>query len=168
MKLATTLPLATLFFKHWHTDDTEVGIVVAKAEFVRAVNGAFVALPKAPELELADVFEGDPAASPLTAEQDIAPAKPATDLTLKAVARAPGGEARRDWAVELSVEDRLTHGFHVRGPSLWEKRSARRWTLGHPAPALDMPITYALAYGGLLPETGETPARSHDFNPAGI
>jgi len=34
MNLTTTLPLSHMGFAHWHTDDTEVGIVVAKAGFV--------------------------------------------------------------------------------------------------------------------------------------
>lgn len=65
---------------------------------------------------LADVFDGDPADMPLAAEQDIAPGKLATDLLINAVARTSGGEARRDWPVEVSVAESLTHGFHVRGP----------------------------------------------------
>lgn len=168
MKLTTALPLASLFFKHWHTDDTEMGIVVAKAVFARAEGGAFVALPVAPELELADVFQGDPATTPLLVEQEVAPAKPATDLIVRATARAPDGAARSDWAVDLSIEGLLSYGFHVRGPSRWEKSSQRRWCLAKPEPVTEVPLDYVLAYGGILPETGDVPARSHDFNPAGI
>jgi len=33
MHLTSRLPLSHMFFKHWHVDDTEVGVVVSKAVF---------------------------------------------------------------------------------------------------------------------------------------
>jgi hypothetical protein len=164
MHLTTDLPLAAMFFKHWDTDDTEVGVVVAKARFLRGGDGNFW-VTDAPELVLAEVFASDPATTPLLADQDIAPGKAATDLLIHAIARAPGGNALGDWPVTVSVPDRLTYGFQVRGPTRWEKHR-EAWRQSKPEPLTELPLSYALAYGGQAP--GDDAPESHDFNPAGL
>jgi len=164
MHLTTDLPLAAMFFKHWDTDDTEIGVVVAKARFLRGDDGNFW-VADAPELVLAEVFAGDPATAPLLADQDIAPGKAATDVLIHAIARAQGGQARGDWPVIVTVPDRLTYGFTVRGPTRWEKHR-KVWRQSKPDPVTEIPLSYALAYGGQA--TGDNGPESHDFNPAGI
>ena len=59
MLLSSRLPLGSLFFKHWHTDDTEIGVVVAKAVFEVRDDGTLKTIKPAPDLVLADVFGGD-------------------------------------------------------------------------------------------------------------
>ena len=146
MKTISTLPLSHISFPHWHTDDREVGVVVAKAAFVLSTDGARASQP--PALDMADLFEGDdPASSALLREQDIAPFKPRTDLTIRGSARSLDSTARRDWPVSVSIPDRLSYGFHVRGPSRWQKIMTR-WQLGQPELTTEVPLTYALAYGG--------------------
>lgn len=168
MKLSSLLPVSAMFFRHWHTDDTEVGIVVAKAEFRPDDTGKFRAIPKPAPLCLADEFEGDPASSPLVREQEIAPGKRGTDLTIRAIARAPEGKPLPDWAVSVQIPDRLFYEFRVRGPSEW-RRGLLGWRQSDPEPVAEMPISYALAYGGPAqgdPEMERRPV--FEENPAGL
>lgn len=170
MKLATTLPLASVFFKHWHVDDTEVGVVVAKGRFQMHGNGQAYAGP-APELAMADVFAGDPAVTALMQEQDIAPGKTGTDITLAGVAHAPKGEALRDWPIELAVLEAagtaiLTTGCHLRGPVLWRKEGLG-WKQTAAQPVTEVPLDYALAYGGTVRDADGKPVAAFEENPAG-
>ncbi len=147
MKITTTLPLAHMGFSHWHTDDTEVGVVVAKAQFDLTADGQCRARPVPDPLALVDVFSGDPATSPLLHEQDIAPAKPKTDVIVRGHARSPKADPMRDWPVTVSIADIVTYGFQVRGPAVWT-HGLRRWSLSAPDKVAAVPLTYALAYGG--------------------
>lgn len=159
MKISSRLPIASLFFKHWAPDDREVGVVIAKAEFRRHEDGVMRA-EAAPELVLEDVFDGDPAWTPLRTEQDIAPLKRGTDLTIDAVARAPGDKPQRDWPVTVAIADILHYQFQVRGPAAWVKRR-RHWERATPEAVTEVPIAYSVAYGGTFE------GAVHDNNPAG-
>lgn len=164
MKLTTNLPISHTNFAHWHIDDSEVGIVVAKATFTLTSDGQVRPLADAPELGFEDIFDGDPAQTPLTVEQDIAPHKPRTDLIIRGFARSFEGVARTDWPVTVDIPDVLHYGFHVRGPSQWEKQR-KGWKLSDPMPVNEVPLSYALAYGG---QCGEDDTLSFfDENPAG-
>lgn len=168
MKLTTAIPVTPVFFKHWHTDDTEIGIVVVKACFMRRPDGGFRSDGKAPELCLEDVFEGDVATSPLLQEQDIAPGKRGTDLLIRAIARSPQGKAMADWPVRIQIADRLSYGFQVRGPSEW-RRGLTGWKLTAPELVHEVPVSYALAYGGTAPSGDDKVADDiYEHNPAGI
>ncbi len=164
MNLTTTLPISHTAFAHWHTDDTEVGIVVAKATFNLSAAGTVPQMPP-PDLEMVDTYIGDPAKTALEREQDIAPHKPKTDLIIRGTARSFEGTPRSDWPVSISIPDRLHYGFHVRGPSQWLK-PGRKWQLSQPDPVTEVPLTYALAYGGQCTDGEDT----HFFeqNPAGL
>lgn len=151
-------------FAHWHTDDTEIGVVVAKAAFVLSANGTQPALTP-PALEMVDIFDGDPAKSPMSHEQDIAPAKLKTDLIVRGTARAFDGTPRTDWGVSVVIPDTINYGFQVRGPSVWHKPKAR-WHLTQPDLVTEVPLSYALAYGGQCTDGDET--QYFDANPAGL
>lgn len=138
---------------------------MAKARFTLKPDGQTIPDKDPPALEMMDVFEGDPATTPLQSEQDIAPFKPKTDLIIRATAKAFESELRRDWPVTIDIPDRLHHSFHVRGPSMWFK-SMMGWKLSQPDPVIEVPLTYALAYGGQY-ET-EDGAVFYEQNPAGI
>lgn len=167
MKLVTDLPLATIFFKHWHIDDSEVGIIVAKARFYRAQDGLFYVNGQAPELVFAEVFDGDPAlGAPLAQDQDIAPGKMATDLIVHAIARSPRGAALADWPVALRIADRLHYGFHVRGPAFWQKQTIG-WRRSAAQPLCEVPIDFRHAYGGRAPGNDANTPELFEFNPAG-
>lgn len=167
MLLDTTLPLSHIAFKHWAPDGSEVGVVVAKAAF-RWTGTRFSSIKEPPELNMADLFEEDPATSPLVLEQDLAPSKPVTDIFIRATARSPLGRRLTDWPVSVTIPDVLHYGFHVRGPSAWTKNWRGKWKREEPREVLEVPLTYALAYGGILPQQGRTPARVWEENPAGL
>lgn len=166
MKLSTRLPLRLFFFKHWDETGEEVGIAIAKAQFARTASGALQAVA-APELEIADRYVADPAWSPLLAEQDLAPGKIGTDLTIRAIARAPGGRPLPDWPVAAGIEGRMHYGFQVRGPSFRERRGAGHWRRSPPEPVASVPLGYDLAYGGRAPGPDDSEV-VHPPNPAGI
>ncbi|MBL8563129.1 MAG: DUF2169 domain-containing protein [Gemmobacter sp.] len=167
MQVFSHLPLSPLFFKHWDQDDTEIGIVLAKARFSRAEDGVWLRAEPAPPLEFEDRFADDPAFGVLLGEQDIAPGKIGTDLTLAATARAPGGQALADWPVSITVPGRLHYGFQVRGPSVWQPGADRLWRRSPPQPVTEVPLTYALAFGGRAPGP-EGQEQVHGLNPAGL
>ena len=163
MKLSTDLPVSCMAFAHWHTDDTEVGVVVAKAAFTLTKNGTQPQTPP-PEMTLVDEFAGDPASTAPTYEQDIAPSKPKTDLIVRGAARSFEKEPRRDWPVTISIPDVLNYGFHVRGPATWRKH-LMRWQLTQPDAVTEVPLDFALAYGGQC-KAGED-VTFFEQNPAG-
>ena len=165
MKLNTQLPLATIFFKHWGIDDREVGIVVAKASFARS--GKRWVAEDEPMLVLEDTFAGDPSCTPLVQEQDIAPGKRGTDLIVHATARSPEAALLTDWPVSLTVPDRLHYGFHVRGPSRWTKGRRGKWKQTTPELVSEVPLTYALAYGGSATDQNDKIA-TFENNPSGM
>lgn len=169
MHVTTNLPVSPMFFKHWHTDETEVGVVLVKASFVRRTDGGFRSDGAPPEICMDDVFDGDDiSCAPLAQEQDLAPGKRGTDLIINAIARSPDGKAMTDWAVRAEIENRLSYGFQVRGPSEW-RSGFTGWKLTAPELVNEVPITYALAYGGSAPSgDDDTPDEIFEFNPAGI
>lgn len=167
MQVFSHLPLSTLFFKHWDSNDSEVGIILAKARFSRTADGVRLQAEAAPPLCFEDRFAGDPAFSTLITEQDIAPRKIGTDLTLIATARAPEGRALSDWPVSVSVPGRLHYSFQVRGPSAWQQISNQRWRRSLPSPVVEVPISYTRAFGGRAPSLNNEEV-VHEFNPAGI
>lgn len=167
MKIISQLPLATLFFKHWLPDDREVGVVVAHAAFRRGSDGQFYA-EDAPELRFEDRFTADAAVSPLEAEQDIAPAKLATDLIVHAMARSPDARLMTDWPVLVQIERQLHYEFRVRGPLMWRRDGPRgTWQADAPTPVNAVPVSYALAFGGTERDRNGDIASCFAENPAG-
>ena len=164
MHLTSSLSFPHLTFKHWAPDDREGAVVIVKGTFGINADGQLGVTRDQPPILEVDAFWGAPNASSLQAEQELAPAKPATDLTLSAIARSPGGEALPDWPVSVEVVGRLFYGFQVRGPAQWAKANGR-WRLPEPDPVTEVPIRYELAFGGSAP--GEDGPVFHDHNPVG-
>ena len=143
------LPFPAMAFHHWGPDDREMGVAIVKGTFgIRAGHKAYIARDQDPLL-LEDVFAGDPTSSSLLREQEIAPVKIASDLTVHATARAPEGIERRDWSVSITIPDRVHHGFQVFGARQW-RRERRGWSLSEPEPMVELPIRYEHAYGGAV------------------
>lgn len=170
MKLNTALPVDCLAFKHWAPDDSEMMVIVAKACF--GWDGAQAhALDVPPKLVLEDVMaQGPEGYAPVLSEQDTAPGKTGTDLTVQGVARSPRGVPMTDWPVSVSVPGILRNEFHVRGPSQW-KRGTLQWSLTPPEPVVEVPLSYTLAFGGTVPPGVSGPVDTpivYEMNPAGV
>lgn len=168
MRITTRLPVATMAFHHWHVDDTEVVVLVAKANFAFHPEAGFQPEQAPPELRVSDeIGDGEEGFAPPIYEQEIAPGKTATDLIIRAVARSPEGQPRSDWAVAVEVPDRLRYDFHVRGPTEW-RRNPLGWTTTTPELVHEVPLTYEYAYGGSVPGPDpESPPEVYEGNPAG-
>ncbi|QBF33643.1 DUF2169 domain-containing protein [Thalassococcus sp. S3] len=168
MRLINNTVFQTMTFDHWMPDDTEAAVVIVKAVLYRE-GDAWAYRPGQVEFQISDLFDdGDPADTPLLAEQDIAPGKAATDLLIRATAYAPGDTPLTDWPVSVEIPDRLRYGFHVRGPSIWTRRSTQSaWSLSSPEPVEHVPIRYDLAYGGhVVCDDGSIDV--FEQNPAGL
>ena len=165
MLITTSLPFPHLTFKHWALDDREVAVVIVKGTFGTNPDGGLGVIPEQPPIVEVDTFWGEENASSLRAEQELAPAKPYTDVTVNAIARAPGGEALPDWPVSIEVEGRAFYGFQVRGPSEWRKERGK-WKLSVPEPPDPSDRAYATVgpHGSCHPDPtirlGPEPQRS--------
>lgn len=164
MRLSTSLPFPHLTFRHWVSDDREAAVLIVKGTFGINADGGLGVVPEQVPIAEVDEFRGEVNASSLKLEQEIAPSKPRTDVTLNAIARAPEGEPLPEWPVSVEVKDRVFYGFHVRGPSEWRKEKGK-WRLSAPEPVTEVPICYELAYGGLIP--ADEGQECYDFNPVG-
>lgn len=165
MRLINPTVFPIMSFDHWDADGREITVVILKATLLRQGDG-WTWPQKQPPILFEDQFAGDPATAPLLTEQEIAPTKPATDITLRAIAYTPGGKELPDWPVEVSIPERLSYGFHVRGPTQWRRRMLRGWRLDDPQPVRQVPIDYCLAYGGSVHADGNVAL--HPFNPSGL
>lgn len=79
-------------------------------------------------------------------ESDVIPFKQSTDLIVMAKAHAPRGATRAD--VSLALEQR-TWCYRVWGPRRCLYRGAGSWTFSQPEPFDEVPLSYAMAYGGM-------------------
>jgi len=117
------------------------------------------------EINLSDVYWGEPGKFSLKYESDTAISKPGTDVALIGKARSANG-AVRQLDVSLSV-GALQKVVRVFGNRYWEA-SASGWKMTPPEPFETMPLVYEFAYGGEDPwheQEGQ-----HDFdlrNPVG-
>lgn len=166
MRLINSTVFPAMTFDHWNKDGHEQSVVIVKATIHRE-NDGWTWRQEQPPILLEDRFEGDPATAALLGEQEIAPRKPATDLTLRAIAYAPGGKPMEDWPVEITIPERLTYCFQVRGPLQWRRHWLRGWRLDRPAAVRTVPVEYALAYGGSVSDDKGTLA-TYEYNPAGL
>ena len=164
MHLTTSLPFPHLTFKHWASDDSEAAVLIVKGTFGINADGGLGITKDQPLIVEVDTFWREANASSLEVEQEIAPSKLRTDVTVNAVARSPEEKLLPDWPVSVEIKDRVFYEFYVRGPSEWLKEK-NKWQLSDPEPVAEVPIRYELAYGGAAP-TDEGP-EFYEFNPVG-
>lgn len=165
MRLTSSLPFPHVTFKHWAGDDSEAAVLIVKGTFGINPDGGLGVTQEQPPIVEVDAFWGEANASSLRVEQEIAPAKPRTDVTVCAIARSPDGEKLPEWPVSIEIRGRVFYEFHVRGPSEWRKTRSG-WSLSDPEPVTEAPLRYELAYGGSAPTDGEP--EFHAFNPVGM
>lgn len=164
MRLTSSLPFPHLTFKHWAQNDSEAAVLIVKGMFAINDDGELGVTRDQPPIVEVDEYWGGDNASSLKIEQEIAPSKTCTDVTVNAVARAPGDEELPEWPVSIEVKDRVFYEFYVRGPSEWQK-SRGKWKLSDPEPVKEVQIRYEQAYGGSA-HTDEEP-EFYEFNPVG-
>lgn len=164
MLTLSSLPFRHLLFKHWTLDDREAAVLIVKGTFGVNADGRLGVVNEQPLITEVDTFWGEDNLSSLSCEQEIAPSKTCTDVTVNAVARAPEGEELPEWPVSIEVKDRVFYEFYVRGPSEWQKKNGR-WILSDPVPVTEVPIRYELAYGGSAPTNADP--EFYEFNPVG-
>jgi len=170
MRTSNNLSLPSLFFRHWDQDGHEMGVLVVKGSF-HIDEGARSnrLLRSQPDILLSDEFYGEPNISPLRQESELAPFKPRTDVTFCAIARSPEAKELESWPVQFTIRKNLSYGFHVFGERLWEPSERIRggqWQLSSIKPILELPLTYAYAYGGTV-RTSEHEVTAHAYNPVG-
>jgi hypothetical protein len=141
--------------------------------WVLVLRGTFRIVPNA-TLELAetqhpmvegDVFRGEPNASSLLMECDIAPFKKRSDVMVNAIAHAPAGRPSPRWPVRLRVGS-LDKTLHVTGPRRWIK-NGRGYHLEAPEPCSSVPLDYEHAFGGVF-QRASGQLEVFEQNPVGL
>jgi hypothetical protein len=128
-------------------------------------DGGNLELSGSQEIVLVDSYAGDPQASPLIKSGDLVPFKPATDITLLAIAYPPAGtEPHNGWLAGIRIEE-YRYAVRVFGERKWEKTS-KSLKPGKPRSAEPVAIDYRLAWSDLAP--GEVPGDPAPMNPVGI
>ncbi|TXI02175.1 MAG: DUF2169 domain-containing protein [Rhizobium sp.] len=177
MSVDNRTPFPALAFRQYNLAGDLLGIVVARGTFKLTSGGPLVMDDVQRPLVMSDTYDGDPHQTPQTACTDLAPFKPATDVTFIGAAFAPDGVAASSWTCGLKVGP-VQKRLRVHGPRFWRAKTRKTWrglvdrdkedaldgwelTLGEPV--THVPVDWRFAFGGRL-DGGETFER----NPVGI
>ncbi|NTF08910.1 DUF2169 domain-containing protein [Agrobacterium rubi] len=183
-------------FRYYSRDNEnrELGIVIVKATYEIADDGTLVVAEEQAPTVFTDKCHGDVNVSSLWHPSDLVPSKPATDIIVNAVARAPDGKPSPSWECGISFERNgqvlLDKRLRVTGPRWWRpvwKRELReheianwrdhrrlfvRWELLEPEPIAKLALHYEYAFGGELEtghdDEGNTRFDTDHHNPIGI
>lgn len=183
-------------FRYYSRDNEnrEFGIAIVKATYEIAGDGTLVAAEEQAPMLFTDTCHGEVNVSSLWHPSDLVPYKPATDIIVNAVARAPEGRPSPSWTCGLRVERNdqilLDKKVRVTGPKWWRpiwKRKLReeeradwtgvrklfdRWELSEPDPIQELPLRYEYAFGGEIEtgvdEDGNPTFDTDHHNPLGI
>jgi uncharacterized protein YjbI with pentapeptide repeats len=90
--------------------------------------------------------EDEARAGPIRYASDFAPLKPAADLLLVGTCHAPGGEPVAECEVAFQVGEHR-RVLRVSGDRDWVQRDGK-WVASEPEPFVEMPLTWARAFGG--------------------
>lgn len=159
-------------FRYYSRDkeDRDFGIVIVKATYELAPSGQLVRAEEQAPMVFTDRCHGAVNVTSLWHPSDLVPNKPATDVIVNAIARAPNGTPARSWLCGVKIADggelRLEKALRVTGPRAWQPvwkcalsadeqkdwRSHRkqfdRWELSDPDPLTELPLRYEYGYGG--------------------
>lgn len=182
MSVDNRTPFPAIAFRQFNLAGDLLGVVAVRGTFLLASGGPLVPAKHQHPLILSDVYDGNPHEGPLTAQCDLVPFKPATDVTFIGASFSPNETPRPDWTCRLRVgpvEKRLK----VTGPRFWRARTRKTllglfdrhaedvldgWALTEPTPVAYVPIDWRLSYGGLLPgSSGPSPEGRHRLNSIG-
>jgi hypothetical protein len=157
MELANRTPFAAELVVLPGRDGQDVLVTVLKCTYALDKKGRLE--PAAPQIPVlhADAFHGEPDASSVKWESDVAPFKPGTDVVLLGQAYAPD-RRKAELHVGLKV-GRLQQVLAIFGDRHWR----RGLGMSAPAPFECMPLTYERAFGGV--DRSAPDARHHEVEP---
>lgn len=162
MTVLNRTPFPALAFRQISPAGELVGVAVVRGTFRVVPDGPLELAPEQMPLQLADTYAGDPLSSALIIPGDLAPYRPATDVTVLGSAHAPGGRPLPRWSCGVRVGP-VSARLAVTGPREWRAsggtwlRRRRVWSLTDPAPVVEVPLDWALAWGGPLPSASGPP-----------
>lgn len=177
MSVDNRTPFPALAFRQYNLAGDLLGVVVARGTFKLTNGGPLVLDDIQQPLVMSDVYDGDPHETPQMGCTDLAPFKPATDVTFIGAAFAPDGVATSSWTCGLKVGP-VQKQLRVHGPRSWRAKTRKTWRglvdkekedaldgweLTSGEPVTYVPIDWRLALGGQL-VGGETFER----NPVGM
>jgi hypothetical protein len=182
-------------FRYYSLDNrgAEFGVVIVKATFAFAGDGRLVSAEEQAPMVFTDLCHGAVNETSLWHPSDLVPYKPGGEVLVNAVARAPEGKPAPSWLCGLRVEGgghRIEKTLRVTGERSWRPGWGRKldadeaadwrkhralfegWHLDDPEPALEVPLRWELAYGGLLPRgvdgDGAPVVEANEHNPLGV
>ena len=113
-------------FRYYSRDkeDRDFGVVIVKATYELGPSGKLERAEEQAPMVFTDRCHGAVNMTSLWHPSDLVPNKPATDVILNAVARAPNGAPVKSWACGVKIvegEDvRLEKALRVTGPRAWQ------------------------------------------------
>lgn len=134
-----------MLFQRGTHGGTPMGVLVVQVG-CRLEGDAILPLAKQPPIAVTDAVRGEPRDSSITTPNALATYKPNTDITVDAVAYAPGGVEHTQWPVHARVGDKSVD-LMIRGPHEWT-HGADGWTCSEPRPTTSVPVIYEKAFGG--------------------
>ena len=146
LEIENRTPYAAQLVPTWDANGLEVAVLIIKATFEFDARGNIEPAAEQVPVELADRYRGEPGASSVVYESDLALRKPAADIAVNATAYAPGGRPVRSLHVVVRVGS-VSRRLRVLGDRKWTRRFGiltptfrKRFT--------EMPIVYERAFGG--------------------
>ena len=148
-----------------HEDRNHIVVVVKGAFDISSGSQVVTIADEQTDIHMADEYWGEPGASSLRYEADIAITKPGTDVALIGNAWSMSGPVRQ---LDVSLRVGTLHKvIRVFGNRYWEKSSGG-WRATPPEAFESLPLTYENAYGGSDPLAGQdSPPDFDERNPVG-
>jgi hypothetical protein len=152
-----------MYFESLDEQDRPIHVAILRGTFdILPQGGLSIAVDQQPVVT-ADQYHGQPLTSSVRVDTDLVPKKYHADITLNAVAHAPGGLPSPAWEVGVSV-GKVSKRLRVTGPRKWQLRAAG-WELSRPEPCREVPLRYEYAFGGTFRDD-EDEVR-YELNPVG-
>jgi hypothetical protein len=147
MELCNHTPFAPFTFEAADHDDDPFQVVVVRGTFDIVPDEPLRPAATQDPVKLAPVFRGDPLASSLLHDDDLAPYKERADILVEGNAYAPGARPHTEWLAGLKVGE-LSKRVMVTGPRVWTYHALGGWMLSRAAPTTVVPLCYENAFGG--------------------
>jgi hypothetical protein len=165
MELINRIPLQAIAFRQFDKAGELDCVVAVRGTFQHVQDGTLALMAQQEEFQWTDAYDGDPHQGILLRQTDLTPEKPCTDITFLGNSHAPNGKAARSWTCAVRV-GKTSKALRVHGERFWRpvfrdawagfsatqaKRALADWALSEAEPVLQVPISWANAYGGAVP-----------------